>query len=168
MATLYEYTTSYADLLNYAQSIDFTDEESKQTFKETLDALDGSIEEKVEGTSKIVKELEYSELAVDTEMKRLSKKKKALKNNQKRLKDYMQYSLEQIGKDKVETDLFTISIRNNPPKVTVTDTESIPENYWKQQEPKLDKTTLKQDLLNGTLKDFKGAHIEQERSLQIR
>ena len=54
---LYDLTVKYQSLLNYAQSIDFTDEEQAETFQATLETLDGAIEDKAEGVAHILKQL---------------------------------------------------------------------------------------------------------------
>lgn len=49
-------------------------------------------------------------------------------------------SMEHLGKEKVKTPLFTVSIRNNAPSVNVLDEASIPKEFFIEQAPKLDKT----------------------------
>ena len=165
---LYDLTNDYQDLLNYAQSVDFTDEEQLQMFQDTLDSLDGAIEDKAEGIAHVLKQLEYDEMVVNEEVKRYQKKKKALANNQKRLKEYLQNSMEYVGKDKIKTPKFSINIQNNPPKLIVDDENEIPKEYWEEQSPKLDKRSLLEDLKNDESDDFRGARVVQERSLRIK
>lgn len=165
---LYDLTEKYQSLLNYAQSIDFTDEEQSETFQATLESLDGAIEDKAEGIAHILKQLEYDELIVNEEIKRYQAKKKALVNNQNSLKKYLQESMEYMNKDKIKTAKFSINIQNNPPKLVVEDEEEIPKAYWIEQKPKLDKRLLLNDLKLEDYPDFKGARIEQGRSLRIK
>ena len=165
---LYELTSRYQGLLDYAQSIDFTDEDQAETFQATLESLDGAIEDKAEGIAHVLKQLEYDELIVNEEIKRFQAKKKALVNNQRSLKKYLQESMEYMNKDKIKTPKFSINIQNNPPKLIVEDEKEIPKAYWVEQAPKLDRRLLLNDLKQEEYSDFKGARIEQGRSLRIR
>ena len=67
---LYDLTNRYQALLDYAQSVDMTDEDQAEVFQSTLDSLDGAIEDKAEGVAHILKQLEYDELIVNEEIKR--------------------------------------------------------------------------------------------------
>lgn len=165
---LYELTNKYQELLDYMQSVDVTDEEKSEVFHSTLESLDGAIEDKAEGIAHILKQLEYDEMIVNEEVKRYQAKKKALVNNQKSLKRYLQESMEHIEKDKIKTAKFSINIQNNPPKLIVEDEKEIPKAYWREQPPKLDRRLLLNDLKEEDYSDFKGARVVQERSLRIR
>ena len=165
---LYQLTSKYQSLLDYAQSVDLTDEEQQDTIRETFDSLTESIEEKAENIAHVIKQLEYDELVVNEEVKRLQTKKRALTNNQVRLKEYLKESMEYVETDKIKTPKFSINIQNNPPKLVVDDETEIPKAYWVEQKPKLDKRLLLNDLKLEDYPNFKGAHIEQERSLRIR
>lgn len=165
---LYELTSRYQSLLNYAQSIDFTDEDQVETLQTTFDSLDGAIEDKAEGIAHVLKQLEYDELIVNEEIKRYQAKKKVLVNNQKSLKRYLQESMEYMNKDKIKTPKFSINIQNNPPKLVVEDESEIPKAYWREQAPTLDRRLLLKDLKGEDYPDFKGARVVQERSLRIK
>ena len=165
---LYDLTNRYQALLDYAQSVDMTDEDQAEVFQSTLDSLDGAIEDKAEGVAHILKQLEYDELIVNEEIKRYQAKKKTLVNNQNSLKKYLQESMEYMNKDKIKTAKFSINIQNNPPKLIVEDENEIPKAYWIEQKPKLDKRLLLNDLKLEEFPDFKGARVVQERSLRIR
>ena len=69
------------------------------------------------------------------------------------------------GKRKFKTDLFSFGIQKNPPTVVVDQKDKIPEEYWKAQEPKLDKTALKK-WLKDNAEEY--AHLEQSEGLRIR
>lgn len=165
---LYELTSKYQALLDYAQTVDMTDEDQAEAVRETLDTLDESIETKAENIAHVIKQLEYDELVVNEEIKRYQKKKKALVNNQKQLKEYLKDSMEYLEKDKIKTPKFSINIQNNPPKLIVEDEAEIPKAYWIEQAPKLDKRLLLNDLKLEEFPDFKGARVVQERSLRIK
>lgn len=58
-------------------------------------------------------------------------------------------AMERAEIESIKTPLATLSMRTLPPKVVLTDERRIPAEYWKPQEPKLDKRALLDDLKNG-------------------
>ena len=159
---LYELTNNYKQLL-------FLLEESDEVaIKDTLDSLNEAIELKAENTAKVIKQLEADSDMLKNEIQRQQDRKRTIDNNISRLKLYLQESLELAGKDKVQGELFTVSIQNNPPKLIVEDESEIPKAYWREQPPTLDRRLLLQDLKLEEYPDLKGARVVQERSLRIR
>lgn len=165
---LYELTNAYQELLDYAQSVDMTDDDQAEVFQATIESLDGAIEEKAEGYSAVIKELEATEDKLRKEIKRLQKRKKSIRNNISRMKTTLMEELEKMNKRKVTTDKFTVYVQNNPPSLIVEDEKEIPKAYWVEQQPKLNTKQLKEDLLTEDYPDFKGARVEQGRSLRIK
>jgi hypothetical protein len=47
---------------------------------------------------------------------------------------------------KIEQPDFTVSVRSTSPGLQVLDEDSIPEDYWRPQPPKLDRKKLLQEL----------------------
>lgn len=67
-------------------------------------------------------------------------------------------ALERAGIKKIERPEFTISLRNVPPAVVVTNETAIPVNFWQEKIVRsLDKTAIKKSLEAGT--DVAGAHL---------
>ena len=163
---LYELSSKYEALLHYAQTTDFEDAEQMEAVRETLDTLNDSIEEKAENIAHVLKQLEYDEMVVNEEIKRLTAKKASLKNNHVRLKDYLKDTMEYVGKYKIKTPKFSINIQNNPPKLVVDDVDKIPKDYFVEQQPVLDRRSLLNDLKQNS--EIAGAKIVQEKSLRIR
>lgn len=83
MPTLYELSNDYLKVLSLAEELD------DGTLKDTLDSINDSIDLKVENTAKVIKELERTSSIVDTEIKRLQARKKALSTNVDNLKGYL-------------------------------------------------------------------------------
>ena len=165
---LYELSSKYQALLDYAQSVDMTDEDQVEAYQTTIESLDDAIEEKAEGYSIIIKELEATEDKLAKEIKRLQVRKKSVSNNIERMKTTLLEELEKMDKRKVTTDKFVVYIQNNPPSLVVEDESEIPKAYWVEQVPKLNTKLLKEDLLDEEYPSFSGARIEQGRSLRIK
>lgn len=165
MATIYELTNEFRFLYELAE-----DPETDQELLEgTLEALEGELEYKADGYAKVMRQLEADAAALKTEEKRLAARRTACENNMKRMKQALQYAMEAAGKPKFKTDLFSFGIQKNPAAVVMDTDEliNIPIKYLVQQEPKIDKTKLKEDLKAGV--DLGGiAHLEQTESLRIR
>ncbi|MBC6150080.1 siphovirus Gp157 family protein [Listeria booriae] len=155
---LYELTQSYQNVLDIAEQLE------AETLKDTLDAITEGFEIKAENTAKVIKTLEAEVAGLDAEIKRMSERRSAIKNNIDGMKRYLKEELEKIGVDKVKGQHLTVRIQNNPQSVRVDD-ESKLIGYLIEQPKKLDKKTLLADLKDG--KKVEGAEIQQGRSLRI-
>jgi hypothetical protein len=125
---LYELTGQFSAL----DSMDLESEDDIQAFGDLYKNLEGDLKQKITAACQVVRNREAEVDAIKTEVDRLNAKKKLAENRINWLKGYMQYNLEQIGLDKVETDLFVVRIQNNQPSVNVTiDPEELPEVYRK-------------------------------------
>ena len=161
MATLYELTGQYRELLELAES----EELDKQLISDTLEGLDGEIEIKADGYAKVIRELEGKADLLKNEIERLSKRKSAIENNIKSMKEALQNVMFITGKTKFKTDLFNFNIQKNPPRLVIDKPEEIPEEYLIPQEPKINSKAIK-DMLKE--KELPFAHLEQSESLRIR
>ena len=160
--TLYELTNEYQQLLLMAEDPDI----DPQVLADTFDALEGDIEAKAEGYAKVIKQLDADTTALKSEIDRLTSRKKTIENNIDRLKERLKTAMILCDKPKFKTALFSFMVQNNPEKV-VLETEDVPEKYLVQQDPKVNKTLLKEDLKSGI--DLSGiAHLEQDTSLRIK
>lgn len=165
MATLYELTSEYMQLLEIAEDPD-TD---VQVLLDTMEGVSGEIEEKADGYAKVMKELEAEEQKIKNEVDRLNVRRLSLSNNIRAMKLRLQESMKLTGKTKFKTDLFSFGIQKNPPSVVMDEQylENIPKEYLKYKDPEIDKAKIKEDLKAG--KDLTGiAHLEQGESLRIR
>ena len=163
--TLYDLTAEYQALLQMAEDPD-TDPE---VLTDTMEALEGEIEEKADGYAIVMKELEATEQKIKTEVDRLNARRLSISNNIRCMKLRLQTSMIETGKTKFKTDLFSFGIQKNPPSVVMDEQylENIPEKYLVQQDPTIDKKKIKEDLKAGV--DLEGiAHLEQTESLRIR
>lgn len=161
--TLYELKGEYELLLEMAEDpmVDLV------TLENTLEALDGEIEEKADGYAKVMRQIEYDMATLTTEEARLRNRRKAMENNLRRMKERLEDAMVSTGKTKFKTDLFSFAIQKNPKTVMIDDISRLPKEYLIEQEPKVDKAKLKADLSAGiTLEGI--AHLEQGESLRIK
>ena len=165
MSSIYELTAEYLSLMEMAEDPDI----DEQAFMDTLEGIEGALEDKADNYAKVIRNLEADAAACDAEAKRLRAKKQTIENNVKRMKGALQYAMQTTGKVKFKTPLFSFGIRKNPASVVI-DTANVrdfPDEYIIESEPILDKKALKDALKAG--EDLSGlCHLEQSESLSIR
>ena len=162
MATLYELTAEYMELLNMAEE----EEIDPQVLADTLEGMDGELEQKAENYAMMINTLNGQADMLSAEIKRLTERKKTIENNSKRMKESLENAMNSTGKRKFKTLLFSFGIQKNPPVLVVDDEDKVPEEFVKVKK-EIDKAALKKfvkDNENGL--DF--AHLEQTESLRIR
>lgn len=142
------------------------EDNDSEAIQDTLDSIDEAFEDKAENTAKVIRDLESQSEAKKKEAQKLKESATTLENQAKRLKQYLIDQLELTGKKKIQGKLLTVSIRNNQPSVYVEDERQIPRNYFNEQEPKLDKNRLKDDLKNGA--EIKGADLRRTKGVNIK
>ena len=160
--TLYELTDDYRNLLEMAQNPDI----DGQAIKDTLEAIQGDIEEKADGYAKVIKELSADTDKITAEIKRLTDRKNTIQNNIAYMKQSLTSAMTVTGNTKFRTDLFSFNIQKNPPALVVDDEKAIPQEYLIPQEPKVDKKSIIDFLKNGNKVPY--AHIEQSEGVRIR
>lgn len=160
--TLYELTDDYRNLLEMAQNPDI----DGQAIKDTLEAIQGDIEEKADGYAKVIKELSADTEKISAEIKRLTDRKNTIQNNIAYMKQSLTSAMTVTGNTKFRTDLFSFNIQKNPPALVVDDEKAIPQEYIIPQEPKVDKKAIIDFLKNGNKVPY--AHIEQSEGVRIR
>ena len=132
--------------------------------RDTMEALDMEIEDKADGYAKIIKMLGGEIEVIKAETDRLTKRKEALENNIRRLKDNLEATMIALDKKKFKTSLFSFGIQKNPPSVDITG--KVPDQFYIKQEPKLDKKALIAFVKKNGNTDY--AKLTQGESLRIR
>ena len=158
---LYEITGEILELLTMAEELEL----DQKMIRDTMEGLDFEFEEKAEAYAKVVKTLEMDITGLDTEIQRMTKKKATIKNNIDRLKRSLEGAMIATGKRKFKTPLFGFGIQKNPPSLNVLDESKIPEEFWIEQQPKLDK---KAALAYVKENEVDWAELSQTESLRIR
>ena len=163
--TLYELTEDYMNLLALAEDPDI----DEQAFMDTLDGIEGAIEDKADNYARVMRQLEADAAACDAESKRLKNKSKTIENNIKRMKQALQYAMQATGKTKFKTQLFSFYIQKNSASVVMDEQyiENIPERFLVRKDPEINRKAIR-DAINAG-EDLTGlAHLEQTESLRIR
>lgn len=161
MSNIYELTESYKQVFDAISS-----GEDDQVYLDTLQSINDSIEDKADNYMRVIKNLEGDNEALDKEIKRLQARKKTNQNGIKRMKEDLQLTMEQTNKLAFKTPLFSYGIQNNAPSLDNLDIDKIPKKYFVEQDPKLDKKSLLNDLKEG--QEINGATMKQTQSLRVR
>lgn len=161
---LYELTNLFADFAYRLEQAETPEEIEACSI--ALDGIEFSFDEKVENIVKMIRNMEADAKAYKEEEARFKAKKQSVENKIKNLKDYVFDSMEYLGKEKIQADLFTVSIRNNAPSVEILDESAIPEDYFIPQPAKFDKISIKNAIKSGEV--VAGAELVRKRSLQIK
>lgn len=127
MSNLYQLTNNYETVLNML----YDEDADEQMILDTLEAIEGEIEDKADNYAKIIKELEAKQNARKEEAKRLTESAKVFENRVKVLKSNLFNSMKATGKTKFATDLFNFNIVKNGGKQELTIDGEVPEEYTK-------------------------------------
>ena len=121
-----------------------------------LDSIEDAIDEKASNIVKLVSSLDVDVVGIDKEIKRLQGMKKAITNNQDRLKEYLRYNMELTGINKIKHSLFSITLGKPTVTADVIDIDFLPDNYVNTEVVvKADKKAILKALKNGD--DIPGA-----------
>jgi len=162
MATLYELTDEFRQLLDMMEDPDVDPE----VLQDTMDAIEGEFEVKAEGYAIAMGELKTKKEQIIAEVKRLNKWADALEANIERMNSAVMDAMDAIGKKKVETEHFRLSIVGNGGKRPLKITDKVPENYMRMK-PEIDTSKIRQELEDG--KELSFAYLaDRGRRLSVR
>lgn len=162
---LYELSESYQYILSLVQD----EEADEKLLLDTLESIEGEIEDKADNYAKIIKSLEAEAQALKSEEDRLATRRRAREKNITLLKTRLEEAMRVTGKTKFKTDLFSFNIAKNggkaPLKLDV-GINDIPMEFFKHTEKELDNDLIRRSLDEGKI-NF--AHYEERgESLRIK
>lgn len=165
MGTIYELTDAYSTV----EAMMYDGETDEQVILDTLQSIDGEIEDKADNYAKLIKNLQSDAEALKAEEERLYQRRKSLENRERLLKSTLQANLEFIGKTKFKTALFTYTVAVNGGKAPLSITDNlgdIPGKFLIPQPPKVDTEAVRALL---ETKEVEWARLEPRgTSLRIR
>lgn len=136
MATLYELTDEWQEVLEMAEDGDVPQED----IESRLDRIAGDIKSKADGYCSVIAQLNADAEMFRNEEARLKRRRQAAENNAKRLKDGLLAAMQAVGTDKIKTGVFAVTVRKNPEKLEVADMDAF--MAWAEQNaPDLIKVT---------------------------
>ena len=165
MSSLYNLSAEVAALKEKLEASDL----DAQTIADTLEAESFDFEEKCKAVAYVIKEFEAKEMALSDALEEMELRLHVIKNRIYSLKTYLLTCLQQAGVRKVEGVEFDISIKKNPPSVSVFNQNAIPEMFWKIPEPspaKLDRKAILESLKKG--KTVPGCELSKSERVEIK
>lgn len=141
---LYELIERYEAIADLAFQESDDDGKLSQEFSAMLAALEDGIAEKFENCGYLIRNMQAMETALKAERDRLAKRAQQVGDRIDRLKDYLQKQLEELGETKYQAGIFSYRIQTNGgfPTVNITAEDLIPDAFWIQPPPVLDKRLI--------------------------
>lgn len=162
MPNLYELSAEMQAIQNAFESGEIPEE----AFADTLEGVQMERNQKIENICKLRQNLLSDAAAFEAEAERLKDRESTKKNEAERLQAYLYDALQAAGERKVKAGLFTASIVKSAPAVKINNQRIVPEGYFTQPEPVLNKAAIKDAIKAGTI--VPGAELVQGEHLTIR
>lgn len=161
---LYELSEAYKNLWNMVED----DETDLTIVEQALQTVEGAIETKAGNIAIFIHNLDSEAKLIKGEEDRLKSRRQAIENKRDRIKEFLQFSLEQMGLEKVKTATHTIAIQNNPPAVQIINEDEIPGRFLTlvPEHYEVNKKAISEALKSG--EEVPGAILARGRSLRIR
>ena len=132
-------------------------------------AIDGetNLREAVESAANRITELEVLEESGDAIIDAVKARSARFSKQRELLKEAIAIAMETAGEQRIELAIGTFSLKATPQQLEVTNEAAIPAEYWKPQEPKLDRKQLLKDLRDG--KEIPGVTLDNGgQTLQVK
>ncbi len=144
MATLYELTSDYAQLLDLMGD----PETDPQTIGDTMEGLEGEMSLKIDSYATVIKSLEADNDMDKKEIERLQKRVNSRDKNIQRMKDAMMVSMQTLDMKKLPTEHYKIYLVANGGLAPLKITGEVPAEYCKLSP---DNTLIREALKEGEL-----------------
>jgi Siphovirus Gp157 len=161
---LFELAAQHRALL----ALEDSDELPAEVIRDTLEALEGDIEQKCIAVAKFILNLEAAAEAIEIAAQAMQSRSDRLQKRADNIRHYLLLQLQIMDRKKIDTAELIIARRNNPVAVVIGEGAEIPESFMVQQEPppkRPDKKALKTALQAGTV--IPGVFLESGERIQI-
>jgi hypothetical protein len=136
---------------------------------DTLEALEGDINEKAVNVAAFTQNLEATAQAVREAGKAMLSRADRIEKRAESIRAYLLFNMQAAGVSKIECPWFTLSTRKNPPAVVIDDETVIPPQFIVQPpppSPRPDRDAIKRALKAG--EDVPGCRLTQGERLEIK
>lgn len=165
MPALYEIRRDYLQALEV-----LTDPDSDiplEAVTDTLEGIEGMLEEKATNVAKFMRNLESAASAIKEAEQQMAQRRKAIESRAQGLKDYLKHNMEASGITRIESPWFVLAVQKNPASVELADEDALPDEFKQEVVTvKADKTAIKEALKAG--QEVPGARLAQGTRLAIR
>ena len=143
---------------------DGADQEEIQLLLNAKEMAEMERSTKLESYAMVIKNLESNVNGIDSEIKRLTERKRFMQSNISNLKSNMAETLKTVDGQRLKTEKFTFSFRKSS-KVEVADMDSLPQEFIKVERT-VSRSELAKALKAGD--HIEGAALIENQSLSIR
>lgn len=114
MPTIFEITGEWQALIELLEETggDITDPAVEEYVEKCFDDIENDLERKVDGYVQVLNELKARAAARKAEADRLAKRAKVDLNTMKTMKERLTYALIGLGREKIETERFKVTVAN--------------------------------------------------------
>jgi len=131
-----------------------------------LEVLNVELEEKAKNVFMLIKNIEAPITAIDDEIKRLGEMKRSYQSKANNLKNYISFTMQKNGIEKIESDIVKFSFRKSE-TLEVIDESLIPSEFINVKEVKtVDKIAIKKAIKAGN--NVNGVECRVHNNLQIK
>lgn len=164
LPALYVLASDYTEAAQKLTDLDMPDE----VIADTLESMKGDVEVKAANVAFVIRNLDSFADQIKEAESEMSKRRKAIEARADRMRQYLKDNMIRCGITKIESPYFKLSIRDNPPAVSIDDGSQIPSDYWREipASMEIDKKLILQAIEDGF--DVPGAHISRGQRLEIR
>lgn len=162
---LYEIVDRYRELESLADAGDIPAE----VIADTLEAIEGEVQEKAVQVACFTKNLDATAEAVRAAAKAMLERAERIEKRAESIRSYLLFNMQAAGITRIECPYFTLAVRKNPPAVVVDDESALPPQYIvtpPPPTPRPDKAAIARALKAGEA--IPGAHLTQSERLEIK
>ena len=138
MTTLYDYGNQLSETVEMIQDLlsegVSTDDERVQELLEKMVSDETDWESKAVNVAKFLNQLSSDVVQIESEIERLTKKKKSNESAHKNLHDLLMWQMETFGKTEIKNPLLTIKVKENPPSLIVEREDLVPDKFKAKKE----------------------------------
>lgn len=156
---LYEMTVATKQLYELLAN----EEIDEQTIADTLEAM--GVEEKLEGYCQVIRQYEAEKDMFKAEKERIEKKIKVTDNAINRMKKAVIEFMKVSGSTKSTAGTFTVALSTSK-AVNILDENKIPIRFLVEQAPKIDKSSIRAELLSGA--EIEGCELQVNEGVRIK
>ena len=156
MTTLYTISKEYQELALLAES---ADEDLAVAVRDTMEGIQGEFQEKGKALAMVTLNMDGDLEAIQSQIDRLTERKRLLVNRKESLKDYLRTNMEASGITKITHPLFTITLGKGKPIVVIDEESKIPDDFMRVKVTSApDKAEIAKAIKEGV--EVPGAHSE--------
>jgi Siphovirus Gp157 len=128
-------TTLYALSEQYIQLVELLEDPEAETeaIEAALDEVSGAIAQKAEAIAGLIRWYEGLADLRRAEAKRMADSVASFQRQVDRLRSYVLRHMQAAGMERVDTSRFTLSVRQNPPRVEVLEELLVPSEFQRQK-----------------------------------